>query len=95
MSRRAGGIDYRAYERCLAAQEHLRQEVLACSGACVDPALIVRRLLLRMGFPPDDLPARVVEAAAALQRLPGGDNADWFARASCELERIYAEMQID
>ena len=95
MSRRAGGIDYRAYERCLAAQEHLRQEVLACSGACVDPAPIVRRLLLRMGFPPDDLPARVVEAAAALQGLPGGDRADWFARASCELERIYAEMQTD
>jgi glycosyltransferase involved in cell wall biosynthesis len=95
MTKRLGGMDYRAAERFLHAREHLRLALLEIVEKAVDADLIMDKLIARMGFHQTEIPKHVISIIERLQTLPERDAPGWFNHACQEMESIYSGLKVN
>ena len=95
MTKRLGGMDYRAAERFFQAREHLRLEILETKEKKIDPDRIQKNLIARMSFNRAELPDHVVSILKQLQKLPVRDAPEWFDHVCKEMEIIYSRLYIN
>ena len=90
MTKRLGGMDYRAAERFSQAREHLRLGILETKEKTVDPSQVLKDLIVRMGFNQPEVPEHVFSILKRLRELSERDAPGWFNHACQEMESIYS-----